>query len=45
VASILNLTPETLSRTLSKFKSSQMIELDEKHQIHVINAQKLEEVL
>lgn len=45
VASILNLTPETLSRTLSKFKSSNMIELDEKHQIHVINAQKLEEVL
>lgn len=45
VASILNLTPETLSRTLSKFKSSNMIELDEKHHIQVINAQKLEEVL
>ncbi|WP_041957038.1 Crp/Fnr family transcriptional regulator [Sulfurospirillum arsenophilum] len=45
VASILNLTPETLSRTLSKFKSSNMIELDEKHHIQVINRQKLEEVL
>ena len=45
VASILNLTPETLSRTLSKFKSSSMIELDEKHHIQVIDRQKLEEVL
>lgn len=45
VASILNLTPETLSRTLSKFKSSNMIELDENHHIRVINKEKLEEVL
>jgi CRP-like cAMP-binding protein len=45
VASILNLTPETLSRTLSKFKSSGFIELDDKHHIHVLDAQKLEEVL
>lgn len=45
VASILNLTPETLSRTLSKFKSSNLIELDEKHHIQVIDRQKLEEVL
>jgi len=45
VASILNLTPETLSRTLSKFKSSGLIELDEKHHIRVLNPQKLEEVL
>ena len=45
VASILNLTPETLSRSLSKFKSSGIIDLDEKHHIRVLNPQKLEEVL
>ena len=45
VASILNLTPETLSRTLSKLKSSGIIDLDEKHHIRVLNPQKLEEVL
>ena len=45
VASILNLTPETLSRTLSKFKSSGLIELDDKHHIRVLDSQKLEEVL
>lgn len=45
VASILNLTPETLSRTLSKFKSSGYIELDEKHHIKVLDREKLQEVL
>jgi len=45
VASILNLTPETLSRTLSKFKSSGLIELDEKHNIRVLSSEKLEEML
>ena len=45
VASILNLTPETLSRTLSKFKSSGVIELDDKHHIKVLNRVKLEEIL
>jgi len=45
VASILNLTPETLSRTLSKFKSSGFIELDDKHHIRVLEPQKLEDVL
>ena len=45
VASILNLTPETLSRTLSKFKSSGFIELDEKHHIKVLDKEKLQEVL
>ncbi|WP_333803566.1 Crp/Fnr family transcriptional regulator [Sulfurospirillum sp.] len=45
VASILNLTPETLSRTLSKFKSSGFIELDEKHNIRVLSPEKLEEIL
>ncbi|WP_245394746.1 helix-turn-helix domain-containing protein [Sulfurospirillum diekertiae] len=39
VASILNLTPETLSRTLSKFKTSGLIELDEQHHIHVLKPQ------
>ncbi len=45
VASILNLTPETLSRTLSKFKSSGFIELDENHHIKVLDKSKLEEML
>ena len=45
VASILNLTPETLSRTLSKFKSSDIIELDEKHHIKVLDREKLEAIL
>ena len=45
VASILNLTPETLSRTLTKFKSLGFIELDENHHIRVLEVQKLEEVL
>ena len=45
VASILNLTPETLSRTLSKFKSSGLIELDENHHIRILDKEKLEEVI
>jgi CRP/FNR family transcriptional regulator len=45
VASILNLTPETLSRTLSKFKSSGLIELDDKHHIKVLDKEKLEATL
>lgn len=45
VASILNLTPETLSRTLSRFKSSGIIDLDEKHHIRVLEPAKLEELL
>jgi len=45
VASILNLTPETLSRTLSKFKSSGWIELDENHHIQVLESAKLEQML
>lgn len=45
VASILNITPETLSRTLSKFKSSEWIEIDDKHQVKVLEKEKLEELL
>lgn len=45
VASILNMTPETLSRTLTKFKSSGMIELDEKHHIHILDRTTLEALL
>lgn len=45
VASILNLTPETLSRTLSKFKSSGWIELDDKHHIRIVDSEKLREML
>ena len=33
IASILNITPETLSRILNKFKSSNLIKLDEKNQL------------
>ena len=45
VASILNMTPETLSRTLTKFKSSGMIELDEKHHIQILDRTTLEALL
>lgn len=44
IASILNLTPETLSRTLSKFKSLGLIELDEKHHFNVLEREKLEDM-
>ena len=33
ISSILNITPETLSRILNKFKSSNLIKLDEKNQL------------
>ena len=45
IASILNLTPETLSRTLSKFKSSGLIDLDEHHDIRILESEKLREML
>jgi len=37
ISSILNLTPETLSRTLTKFRKSNLIQIDEKHQIVILN--------
>ncbi len=37
VASILNLTPETLSRTLGKFKSLGFIEQEEKNKLNVLD--------
>lgn len=45
IASLLNLTPETLSRTLSKFKSSGFIEMDEKHTCHILDRASLEIML
>lgn len=33
IASLLNLTPETLSRTLTKMKQQELITLDENHQL------------
>ncbi|AFL68060.1 Crp/Fnr family transcriptional regulator [Sulfurospirillum barnesii] len=45
IASLLNLTPETLSRTLSKFKASGLIEMDEKHALHIVNKGALEIML
>jgi len=41
IASILNLTPETLSRTLGKFKTSGYIEQDDKHQLSVLDREAL----
>lgn len=45
VASILNLTPETLSRTLSKFKASGLIEVGDEHHIRIVNRDRLQEML
>lgn len=45
IASILNITPETLSRTLSRFKASEWIEMDDKHTIHILDKTALEEML
>lgn len=41
IASLLNLTPETLSRTLTKFKNKKFIVVDEKHTIKILNKEKL----
>jgi CRP/FNR family transcriptional regulator len=45
VASILNLTPETLSRTLSKFKALGLIEVGDEHHIRIVNRDRLQEML
>ena len=45
VASILNLNPETLSRTLSKFKASGLIEVGDEHHIRIVNRDRLQEML
>ncbi|WP_458701249.1 Crp/Fnr family transcriptional regulator [Sulfurospirillum sp. 1307] len=41
IASILNITPETLSRTLTKFKSKDIILEDDKHKIIIKNEEEL----
>jgi len=41
IASILNLTPETLSRTLTKFKNNKFIHVDEKHSIKILDEKSL----
>ena len=45
IASILNITPETLSRTLSRFKSSGWIEMDDKHTVCILDKRALEETI
>lgn len=45
VASILNLTPETLSRTLGKFKSLGFIEQEEKHTLTILDEDSLRAML
>ncbi|MBR8465681.1 Crp/Fnr family transcriptional regulator [Campylobacter sp. faydin G-140] len=44
IASILNITPETFSRILNKFKISNIIKLDEKNQIVEKNSEELAEI-
>ena len=44
IASILNITPETLSRILNKFKSSNLIKLDEKNQLILKDEAQLSEM-
>ena len=45
IASILNITPETLSRTLRRFKASGSIEMDDKHTVHILDKSALEEIV
>jgi len=45
VASILNLTPETLSRIFKKLKKEKIIEVDSHHQVRILNPEALEEVI
>jgi CRP/FNR family transcriptional regulator len=45
VASILNLTPETLSRIFKKLKKEKIIEVDGHHHVLVCNPEALEEVI
>jgi CRP/FNR family transcriptional regulator len=45
IASLLNITPETLSRTLSKYKAASIIGMDEHHHIVILDKAKLEEIL
>jgi len=41
IASLLNLTPETLSRTLTKFKTKGLIQVDEKHAVKILDKETL----
>lgn len=45
IASILNITPETLSRTVSRFKASGWIEMDDKHTVHILDENALKEIM
>ncbi len=45
IASILNLTPETLSRIFKKMKKEQIIEVDHQHHVRVLNPEALETVI
>lgn len=42
IASLLNITPETLSRVLGKFKKEGLIEIAEKNSIKILNSTKLQ---
>ncbi len=44
VASILNITPETLSRTLTKFKKQDIISIDDKQYLEVLDEEGLIEL-
>ena len=44
IASLLNLTPETLSRTLTKFKNKEFIHINEKHTVQILEEEKLIEL-
>lgn len=45
IASLLNITPETLSRILSKLKQHNAIHMDDKHHITAIDTQKLKSMI
>jgi CRP/FNR family transcriptional regulator len=41
IASILNITPETLSRILTRFKKSKLISIEKNHEIDILDSVKL----
>jgi len=44
IASLLNITPETLSRSLAKLKKDEIIKIDEKQNLTILEYEELEKL-